>query len=86
MLNSMAAANILLLKLALASSDYARRAYFGAVPFYARDADDRYVKMVPVGSFTLWTARHGGDVWVWTADAFPNQPGFVALRGKDWGQ
>jgi len=25
-----------------------------------------------------------GNVWEWTADAFPKQPGFVALRGGGW--
>lgn len=67
-----------------------RHANFGTVPCCAADGSDGYEKTAPVGSYLAGASPHGvldmaGNVWEWTADAFPGRSGHVALRGGGWG-
>jgi sulfatase modifying factor 1 len=67
-----------------------RRANFGTVACCAADAADGYLKTAPVGRFPHGASPFGlldmaGNVWEWTASAYPGRPGEVALRGGGWG-
>lgn len=68
----------------------ARRANFGTIACCAPDESDGYLKIAPVGRFPNGASPFGlldmaGNVWEWTASAFPGRPGEVALRGGGWG-
>ncbi len=72
------------------ADDGSRHANFGTVPCCAADEVDGYLKTAPVGRFGSGASPFGildmaGNVWEWTADAFPGRPGTVALRGGGWG-
>jgi sulfatase modifying factor 1 len=67
-----------------------RRANFGTIDCCAPDESDGYLKIAPVGQFPNGASPFGlldmaGNVWEWTASAFPGRPGEVALRGGGWG-
>lgn len=67
-----------------------RRANFGTVSCCAPDKSDGYQRTAPVGSFPAGASPFGlqdmaGNVWEWTASAFPGRPDQVALRGGGWG-
>lgn len=67
-----------------------RRANFGTVTCCAPDASDGYLRTAPVGSFPSGASPFGlwdmaGNVWEWTASAFPGRPEEVVLRGGGWG-
>jgi formylglycine-generating enzyme required for sulfatase activity len=67
-----------------------RRANFGRVDCCAPDPSDGYETTAPVGAFAAGASPFGvqdmaGNVWEWTADSFPGQPGTAALRGGGWG-
>ena len=65
-------------------------ANFGTVSCCAADAGDGYARTAPVGAYPAGASPFGlldmaGNVWEWTASAFPGKPGLVALRGGGWG-
>ena len=67
-----------------------RRANFGTAACCAPDDSDGYLRTAPVGSYPTGASPFGildlaGNVWEWTADAFPGRPGTVALRDGGWG-
>lgn len=67
-----------------------RRANFGTIACCAPDATDGYVTTAPVGQFPNGASPFGvfdmaGNVWEWTASAFPGRPNEVVLRGGGWG-
>ena len=67
-----------------------RRANFGTVRCCAPDKADGYLHTAPVGQFPSGVSAFGildmaGNVWEWTASAFPGKPELVALRGGGWG-
>ena len=67
-----------------------RRANFGTVRCCAPDDTDGYLRTAPVGQFPSGASPFGlldmaGNVWEWTASAFPSDSGLVALRGGGWG-
>lgn len=75
---------------ALPEADGQRRANFGTVPCCAPDDSDGWVTTAPVGTYPNGASPFGlldmaGNVWEWTADAFPGRPDHVALRGGGWG-
>ncbi len=67
-----------------------RRANFGTVTCCAPDASDGFERTAPAGRFPTGASPFGlldmaGNVWEWTADLHPTEPGKVALRGGGWG-
>jgi formylglycine-generating enzyme required for sulfatase activity len=71
-------------------ADGRRRANFGTVACCAADDSDGYRTTAPVARFPAGASPFGlmdmaGNVWEWTADAFPGKPEEVALRGGGWG-
>jgi formylglycine-generating enzyme required for sulfatase activity len=67
-----------------------RRANFGTVECCAPDASDGYAKTAPAGSYPAGASPFGlrdmaGNVWEWTADQHPAEPGEFAIRGGGWG-
>jgi len=67
-----------------------RLANFGTVRCCAVDASDGYALFAPVGSYPAGASPFGlldmaGNVWEWTASAFPGRPQEVVLRGGGWG-
>ena len=67
-----------------------RRANFGTLSCCAPDASDGFLKIGPVGRFPSGASPFGvhdmaGNVWEWTASAYPGRPGYVSLRGGGWG-
>ncbi len=65
-------------------------ANFGTVACCTADAGDGYPRTAPVGSYPAGASPYGildmaGNVWEWTADAYPGAPGQIALRGGGWG-
>jgi formylglycine-generating enzyme required for sulfatase activity len=67
-----------------------RLANFGTVRCCAADASDGYAWLAPVGSYPGGASPFGlldmaGNVWEWTASAFPGRPQEVVLRGGGWG-
>lgn len=70
--------------------DGQRPANFGTIACCAPDDSDGYWTTAPVGRFPAGASPFGlmdmaGNVWEWTADAFPGKAGRVALRGGGWG-
>lgn len=68
----------------------AARANFGTVACCAPSASDGYRKTAPVGSYPEGASPFGvldmaGNVWEWTANAFPDRPDERAIRGGGWG-
>lgn len=66
------------------------RANFGTVACCAPSAADGYPKTAPVGSYPEGASPFGvldmaGNVWEWTATAFPGRPDERAIRGGGWG-
>ncbi len=67
-----------------------RRANFGKVKCCAADGSDGYATTAPVGSFPAGASPFGlmdmaGNVWEWTSDLHPGEPGEFAIRGGGWG-
>lgn len=63
------------------------RANFGTVDCCAADG---YRRTAPVGSFPAGRSPFGlddmaGNVWEWTASAYPGRDGAAVLRGGGWG-
>ncbi len=72
------------------AEDGSRRANFGTVRCCAADAADGYRTTAAVGSFPQGASPFGlldmaGNVWEWTSDLHPAEPGEFALRGGGWG-
>jgi iron(II)-dependent oxidoreductase len=66
------------------------RTNFGTMACCAPDAADGYWKTAPVGSYPAGASPFGvldmaGNVWEWTATAFPGRPDERAIRGGGWG-
>jgi formylglycine-generating enzyme required for sulfatase activity len=66
------------------------RANFGTVACCAPSAADGYGKTAPVGSYPQGASPFAvldmaGNVWEWTATAFPGRPDERAIRGGGWG-
>jgi len=66
------------------------RANFGTVACCAPSAADGFARTAPVGRFPAGRSPFGlddmaGNVWEWTASAFPGRPDQVVLRGGGWG-
>ncbi len=56
----------------------------------ALDASDGYARTSPVGKFPEGASPFGvmdmaGNVWEWTASAFPGRPHDISIRGGGWG-
>ena len=67
-----------------------RRANFGTLSCCAPDARDGFLKIGPVGRFPSGASPFGihdmaGNVWEWTASAYPGRPDYTSLRGGGWG-
>ncbi len=67
-----------------------RLANFGTVACCAPDAGDGYRRTAPVGSFPGGASPFGlldmaGNVWEWTASAFPGLAEHRVIRGGGWG-
>jgi len=67
-----------------------RRANFGTVKCCAPDDSDGYAKTAPVDRYPAGASPFGlldmaGNVWEWTADEHPAEPGEFAIRGGGWG-
>jgi len=72
------------------AADGSRRANFGSVPCCAPNTADGYLSTSPVGSFPQGASPFGlldmaGNVWEWTSDLHPGEPGEFAIRGGGWG-
>ena len=72
------------------ASDGSRRANFGTVACCAADDADGHETTAPVGSFPAGASPFGlmdmaGNVWEWTRDPHPGEPGEFAIRGGGWG-
>jgi formylglycine-generating enzyme required for sulfatase activity len=67
-----------------------RRANFGTVACCAADDSDGFAKTAPAGRYPAGASPFGlfdlaGNVWEWTADEHPAEPGEFAIRGGGWG-
>ena len=65
-------------------------ANFGTVACCAPDAGDGYRRTAPVGGYPDGASPFGlldmaGNVWEWTASAFPGRPEHRVIRGGGWG-
>ncbi len=65
-------------------------ANFGTESCCAPDGSDGYLRTAPVGSFPAGRSPFdlddmAGNVWEWTASAFPGRPSQRAIRGGGWG-
>ncbi|WP_422366123.1 formylglycine-generating enzyme family protein [Pelagibius sp.] len=65
-------------------------ANFGTESCCAPDGSDGYRRTAPVGSFPAGRSPFdlddmAGNVWEWTASAFPSRPSQRAIRGGGWG-
>jgi formylglycine-generating enzyme required for sulfatase activity len=66
------------------------RANFGTVDCCAPDASDGFAKTAPVGRYPAGASPFGlldlaGNVWEWTSEEHPAEPGEFVLRGGGWG-
>jgi formylglycine-generating enzyme required for sulfatase activity len=67
-----------------------RRANFGTVACCAPDESDGYARTAPVGRYPAGASPFGlldmaGNVWEWTSEEHPAEPGAFAIRGGGWG-
>lgn len=72
------------------AEDGSRLANFGSVPCCAPNASDGFLTTSPVGTFPEGASPFGlldmaGNVWEWTSDIHPGEPGEFAIRGGGWG-